>query len=170
MACKLSRKFDVTPAQVEGQVSIGDIVTLVGYGCTQPGGGGADGRKRTGNAEVTGFSSFDIVSRKGAALCFGDSGGPMFQRLFKPSEEPKKIIGVNSKGNIRDTNYNLRLGLEVVQNWLKDFEKAQNVQICGVSKECIKRKPLYCAEERQQFDFLDKRRRTLELELQKCGG
>jgi V8-like Glu-specific endopeptidase len=168
MLCKLDRAYDVKPASIFPSPQIGDVVTLVGYGCTQPGGGGSDGRNRVGNATVTAFSAFDIVSRQGAALCFGDSGGPMFQRLFDPRSEPKKIIGVNSKGNIRDTNWNLNLGLSIVQDFLKDFEKVHDVKLCGVSKECITQKPKYCADELQQIDHLQGIKNRFEKMLEQC--
>jgi hypothetical protein len=118
-------------ASIGGKASRGADITLFGYGCTQEGGGGGnDGKLRSGMSRIIGYSGYDMVSRKegGSALCFGDSGGPAFMG--------DKLIGVNSKGNIRDTNYNTRLDLKVSRDWIKMAAENAGVQVCGVTKSC----------------------------------
>jgi hypothetical protein len=118
-------------AEIGGKASRGADITLFGYGCTQEGGGGGnDGILRTGGSRIIGYSGYDMVSRKegGSALCFGDSGGPAFVG--------SKLVGINSKGNIRDTNYNTRLDLRVSKDWIKKVAQDRNVEVCGVTKSC----------------------------------
>lgn len=114
----------------------GSQIFLMGYGCTQPGGGGTDGELRGGLATVSGFSGFDVVSGDGAALCFGDSGGP---GMVDADAESPQIITVNSKGNIRDTNYTVNLAATESQDFLRTVASESNVVICGITpnaREC----------------------------------
>lgn len=121
-------------AKVSNKIpAIGDKFYLAGYGCIRPGGGGGnDGILRGGLATVTGFSGYDIVSGKRgeAALCFGDSGGPMY---VEKSTEAPEIIGVNSKGNIRDTNYNTNLASQASKQFFAKLIEQHSVEICGIN-------------------------------------
>lgn len=115
----------------------GQDVDIAGYGCTrQGGGGGNDGILRWGESKVTGFTGTDVVTswrRGGAALCFGDSGGPMFAD-GSPSGN-RTLIAVNSKGNIRDTNYNMRLDLDTSKEFLTDIANRFDVEIQGITTQ-----------------------------------
>ncbi len=125
----------VKPASVGGTAKTGLGITLLGYGCTDVGGKGKiDGILRYGETVVTSFSNFDMVSQKpnGAALCFGDSGGPAF--VFNRAEH--LLLGVNSKGNIEDTNYNTRTDLAESLNFLKTTASSNQIEICGINKNC----------------------------------
>lgn len=120
---------------IGGKAEKGKDIQIFGYGCINPGGGGGnDGILRTGLATITDFSNFDIVSQKpgGAALCFGDSGGPAY---IKDGTEWKQI-SVNSKGNIKDTNYTTRTDLQESTKFLEDVVAQYKVDICGVNKVC----------------------------------
>jgi hypothetical protein len=120
-------------ASVSGIASVGAKTYLAGFGCTQAGGGGADGKLRGGVVEITGFSGFDVVSggQDGSpALCFGDSGGPMFTE--KSNKKPK-LLGVNSKGNIRNTNYNARLDIKESRDFLTNMASKNSTVICGIN-------------------------------------
>lgn len=104
-------------------------VTLIGYGCINPGGtGGNDGVLRIGTAKITAGQGYDLaLDGNPSALCYGDSGGPVF---FEG-----KQIGVNSKGNIEDKSYTTRTTLPAAVDFLKAAEAKLGVKICGVS-EC----------------------------------
>jgi hypothetical protein len=118
---------------VGGIASVGAKNYLAGYGCTQAGGGGSDGKLRGGLVEITGFSGFDVVSggKDGSpALCFGDSGGPM---LVEKNNQKPKILGINSKGNIRNTNYNTRLDIKESRDFLSNVASVNSVVICGIN-------------------------------------
>ncbi len=115
---------------------VGDGLFLYGYGCINPGGGGGnDGILRTGKSEISSFSNWDFIAKKpgGAALCFGDSGGPGFLEV----DGKKWQIGVNSKGNISDTSYLTDLSKHDSLTFLKDFATKHSVEICGINKDCF---------------------------------
>jgi hypothetical protein len=124
---------------------VGDAVILSGYGCTNPGGGGGnDGILRYGDSEVSRYSgSWDVVTYLsgggGAALCFGDSGGPAWIELEKvgSGEKEFKTWGVNSKGNISDTSYIAHFGNQDSKDFFQAFVgKHSDTEICGFNKDC----------------------------------
>lgn len=126
----------VQPATIGGTATQNLGLILLGYGCVNPGGGGGnDGILRIGESTIVEFSGFDMVSRKagGAALCFGDSGGPAF---VVGQNGKKYLLGINSKGNIQDTNYNARLDHQESTKFLQNYTQQNNVKICGVNLEC----------------------------------
>jgi len=115
---------------------VGDEITLYGYGCINPGGGGGnDGILRVGKTEISSFANYDFITQRpgGVALCFGDSGGPGFVEV----DGKKWQIGVNSKGNISDTSYLTDLSKHESLTFFTDFAKKHNVEICGVTKDCF---------------------------------
>ncbi len=139
------------PVAVGSTVAVGDQVFLLGYGCTSPGGGGGnDGALRMGTSVVSAFSASDFVSNtaNGAALCFGDSGGPA---LAKEAGE-YRVVGINSKGNIKDTNYSSYLALPETRKFLVDVADTSGLEICGVSESCDG-KPAAPLFKKQVFTF-----------------
>lgn len=141
--CLLSRPVEgVKFASIGKTATPGEIATLIGYGCVrQGGGGGNDGILRVGEARITRYSGFDFVTQGNSALCFGDSGGPAYYRVQDPKNEHHYVIGVNSKGNIRDTSYLARTDTEASQEFFSDWARQKGVEICGVNKECAKPQP-----------------------------
>ena len=124
----------VNPYSIGGKAQLGEKLQIFGYGCTQsPGTGGNDGILRTGMATMTSYSRLDVVSTDGAALCFGDSGGPAF---VKTEDGTGKVLGINSKGNIKDTNYNTRTDLQVSKDFFERFARHFKTDICGVNVDC----------------------------------
>lgn len=154
--CKITKVVDVAYAQIPEEgfgLKRGDKIRIVGYGCTRPGGGGGnDGTLRVGDAEVTGFSGHDIVS-EGAGLCFGDSGGPAYQIMADNFTEVHIQVSVNSKGNIRDTNYTARTYNATAREWMMKWAKKENAQICGINKDCAGDNGR-CVEEKEDLKFL----------------
>ena len=144
--CKTDKSIDVKYAVItENEPAIDQTVTLIGYGCTRgrdseggPGGGN-DGILRVGKAKVSRSStdnSYHWYADRGAYLCFGDSGGPAFLEIKKPKDEIHYVAGVNSMGNIR--SYSLLTSVPRSMQFLKAYEMANNVEICGVSRNCGK--------------------------------
>lgn len=139
MVCKIKKPVTgIKFASVGGSARKGMKISLAGYGCISPnngGSGGNDGILRWGQTEIVGFSFWDMVlkSSGGAALCFGDSGGPAFLKLNNPATEPHTLLGVNSKGNIRNTSYDARLDTKDSQGFLGSWQMRNSVQICGMS-------------------------------------
>jgi len=126
------------------KVSKGMAVLLTGYGCTKPSGsGGNDGVFRTGEAVVTDMpykSDYDVTTKGGAALCYGDSGGAAYivENISGGTTDgsaKREIFGVNSRGDIRTYSYLPALGLTVMQNFASSFMAKHGVHICGLSKE-----------------------------------
>lgn len=130
-------EFEVVNTDPE-LVKVDDELTLTGYGCVNPGGGGGnDGIYRTGKAtvvQVPSGRSNDIVTRSGAALCYGDSGGP----AFHVNGQTRKQVGVNSRGNISTTSYLSSVGTQMAQNFFKSWSQDNETEICGLSEKAKK--------------------------------
>lgn len=138
--CKTDRPIYVRYASVSDHApKLEEIVTLTGFGCTQPqGGGGNDGILRTGEAPVTHVgtgSYYSFHTRGSAALCFGDSGGPAYKRISSLTDHI--IYGINSRGNIRDLSLMTAVYHPKSIKFMLDFESINSVSICGISADCL---------------------------------
>lgn len=132
--CHIDREVSgVTPREVvyERSARRNQKVQLFGYGCIKPGGGGGnDGILRTGHSNIVAGQGRDLVleSPGGAALCFGDSGGPVHTMEGRQ-------IAVNSKGNIKDRSWVSR-----TERWTANFYeawcKSTGASIAGVPGSC----------------------------------
>jgi len=133
---------------------IDDVVTLIGYGCTKPSGnGGNDGILRVGISTVTGFTDWDFITKKDAALCYGDSGGPAFRKIGNPKAEHHYVLGVNSKGDIKTTSYLSQLYSLASQGFIEGWSKSNAAKVCGVTERCdIPPAPKVCQEAWTQFE------------------
>jgi len=138
--------------QVERDARKNERLMLTGFGCTNPGGGGGgnDGSLRIGHALISSpyISGYDLVLKPlgndKSALCFGDSGGPVFRK-------DKKQIAVNSKGNILDTSYVTRTDHPDSESFMKDWAAKNNAKICGLNLECKDGTP---EEDRKPIQFV----------------
>lgn len=118
-------------------LAVGKEVLLTGYGCVNPGGGGGnDGTYRIGEANITSLhqGNQDIVTRGGAALCYGDSGGPAFFYL-DAAKKDRVQISVNSRGNIKDTSYLSSLSGGRFKSWAEGWRTQNGVKICGLDAD-----------------------------------
>jgi len=118
----------------ERAVEEGDLLMLTGYGCTVPGRGtgGNDGIYRIGEAKVLDVPagrSNDIVLASGAALCFGDSGGPGF-RIQKDGR--RRVVGVNSRGDIRVMSFLSATYTDQARSFFRSWAAKKGLQVCGV--------------------------------------
>lgn len=113
-------------------VKVGDELLLTGYGCVKEGGGGGnDGLYRIGSAKVTSVpyaSIYDYVTAGAVALCFGDSGGPVFKVEGNGS---RSIVALNSRGNIKDTSYLVSVANKEFEAFLLQWSKANSAKVCG---------------------------------------
>lgn len=131
----VDEELPVTPVSVGGKAKVGLGLTLLGYGCTHVGGGGGnDGTLRMGETVVTKLLDLDMTSKQpgGSALCSGDSGGPTYVDVDGETYQ----IGVHSRGNLKDTNIDLRTDLPDSVDFLTQVAQQENVDICGVTKQC----------------------------------
>lgn len=107
-------------------------VDLIGYGCTKPdGSGGNDGLLRAGKSVITDpANDYDLELKEpgGAALCYGDSGGPVFYK--------GKQIAVNSKGNIKDVSWVTRLTNPDPKAFLLKWASDNGASVCGLNVGC----------------------------------
>jgi len=133
----VTQEVNVKPYNIGGTATVGMDIHLLGYGCKQiQGGDTPDGKLREGRNRITQFSGFFMISGPtpgGAALCFGDSGGPAFDITNMNSP---KLLGINSMGNIQDTNYNTRLDSQDSKDFIKNWAQTNNAEVCGVTKNC----------------------------------
>jgi hypothetical protein len=140
--CKLNTKVSGVPFEWVNTdadlVKVGDEVLLTGYGCIRPGGGGGnDGIYRIGTSIVQRLPApnnrnWDYVTSSGGALCFGDSGGPAFYYI---SDDKRKVVSVNSKGDIQRTSYLTSTTTKDSANFIKEWSDANKVKICGVHED-----------------------------------
>lgn len=124
-----------TPMSVGGSASYDDTLLLMGYGCTKKGGGPSDGVLRYGTTSIIDVDAVFFTSHSSdqqAALCFGDSGGPAFVK----AGNQLVLVGINSRGNIKNVNINTRLDTPESQDFLKEAAQVLKMDICGVTKAC----------------------------------
>jgi hypothetical protein len=121
-------------------VTVGRSVLLLGFGCTVPGGDVSSvlqiGSSTIKSVSKVGASSdpaktmeeYTIVAGD-AAVCQGDSGGAAY---IGTPDGPRKIIGVNSRGNISTTSYLTNVSdshiLAFLQSW-------KDTPICGIHSD-----------------------------------
>jgi hypothetical protein len=122
-----------------------DAVTLWGYGCTKKDGtGGNDGVLRTGSNSIFMIKpTFSRLSKEGAWLCMGDSGGPVMK--------DGAVIAVNSKAippmvldetkippvkELPGIMYVAQLHSEGVKKFFADFALKNSSEICGLNSDC----------------------------------
>lgn len=111
-------------------VSVGDELTILGYGGTIPGSGagGNDGILRMGVNKVTGRSGFDIVTKGNQSCAYGDSGG---SNMYD-----NQLVALTSKGDIRSVCYVSELAREETIEFMEDWAQSNDVTICGISSGC----------------------------------
>jgi hypothetical protein len=123
-------------------VKVGDELQLTGYGCVRPGGGGGnDGVFRIGKAKVTrvakpAIRDYDIVTKGGAALCYGDSGGAAY--VCKDASCSQRVIaGVNSRGDIRTYSYLPAYATDAFRDWAVGWAKRKGEKPCGIDPAAV---------------------------------
>lgn len=134
--CKVDQKLMIKPAYISKEgPKVGEEVQLSGYGCiASPGNGGNDGILRMGKAKVTQLpkgTDHWFYTKGSVALCYGDSGGPS----LLVDDKKHLLIGVNSRGNIKDLSLFTALYTKESLKFIKDFAKSERVEICGITKK-----------------------------------
>jgi hypothetical protein len=122
---------------VSEQLSLNDDLVLSGYGCTNEGGGGGnDGIFRVGKAPIKKLpqgTDYDTITKGTSALCYGDSGGAAYK---EHADGMRFLVGVNSRGNIKDTSYFSSVFTGAFFEWASAWAKAHvDTRICGVHSD-----------------------------------
>lgn len=123
------KRFERVIENIE-DVNVGSEITLLGFGCRRYGGGGSTGELFFGLAEVNRLSRGYLVTKGGAAVCFGDSGGGAF-RVFSPLR--RGIIGVNSRGDLLTRSFITPFSNSHIVKFLKDYVSQYSLKICGIN-------------------------------------
>ena len=121
-------------AEIGAGLRHGSALLLAGYGCTRR--GGPSGSLHLGRTRVIGMDDDHVLSfePKGGVLCQGDSGGPAFMK----TNGRNVVVAVNSAGDIKDINVNVRLDSATSRGFLKAVAAKFKVAICGISKTCAR--------------------------------
>jgi hypothetical protein len=123
----------------QNYVKVGDSVLLTGFGCIRSNGtGGNDGKFRIGEAVINRVpdprrSSNDYVTTAPIALCFGDSGGP----AYKVVGNARKIISINSRGDIKTTSYLSSVSRKEAIDFFKAWMNETGEKICGLHSGAV---------------------------------
>jgi len=113
----------------------GTEVTFFGYGCAKVGGGAEEGQEpygtlRKGLSKIASILSYDYRMSTGSAVCFGDSGGPLY------NVQTNEVIGVASTGNIKTTSNYAKLSLATAKKFLQQKAEEFKIEICGLNAVC----------------------------------
>jgi Trypsin len=106
-------------------------VRLIGYGCRRELGGGPDGELWDGQAlrDSNSLGPNDaIVLSRGAAACFGDSGGGSY---IETNATRRVIVGVVSRSNLTDTTYVARIGVDKDTGFFNEITHKHGASVCG---------------------------------------
>lgn len=118
-------------------LKVGDEILLSGYGCIRAGGGGGnDGTYRIGESRIATLprgTSNDIVTNTGAALCFGDSGGPAF--WINKSTGARRVISTNSRGDISRESFLSATHTEEGRRFFSAWAELTGKKICGLHND-----------------------------------
>ena len=127
-------KFEVVSTAEEAACVNGRMYLWTGYGC-QRWGGSIDGKFRVGQVATTSCPSgtnYDTITRGSVALCSGDSGGGGYTIL---ANGDRRVVGVNSRSNTRDTSYVSSTYVSSFRSWAKSWGDSNSAKICGVHSD-----------------------------------
>lgn len=119
------------PLNIGKGVAAHEKLLILGHGCTQSGGSGGLSGLYMGEATLKKDTGFEFIT-SGAAVCYGDSGGPALAKV----DGQYHVLGIHSKGNIKDTNYHTNLGSPASQRFLLDEASKSGISICGINAQC----------------------------------
>lgn len=121
----------VDPMSVGGEGKANDDVTMLGFGCTKLG-QPTDGKLRSGNSKISEVNGVNLITKSGAGVCFGDSGGP----VYKVGDPKKQILGVSARGDAQGNSYITRTDASEARAFLESIVNTKSVKICGIKSEC----------------------------------
>jgi hypothetical protein len=113
--------------------ALNDEILLIGFGCNRKGGKNREfGMLFEGNATVDKLpTEHDLYVRtKGAAVCFGDSGGGAYIQ----TKSGRRLFAVNSRGDISTYSWLSSTAGKSFVNWATKWAKANKAPICGLDE------------------------------------
>ena len=111
------------------ELKAGLSITILGYGC-EDGVNRVFGTLRQGQTQIFAFEPPYLLFYGQPALCYGDSGGP----VFLTGQSSNYIIGVHSRGNISDRSLSVQLGTPLAKAFLQEL--AADHDLCGINRDC----------------------------------
>jgi hypothetical protein len=123
-------RVDTDPARV----AVGATATLLGYGCIREGGiDRSFGTLYQGTAPIASVhvDDFYTVTRGGAAVCFGDSGGAAY---LPPGSAggTRTLFAVNSRGDISRWSWLSTTSHTRFVGWARTWSAGHAAAICGL--------------------------------------
>ncbi len=136
--CLADTKLTFTPYEYVAVdprvVAKGGKIRLLGFGCLQE-----NGKDRSygvlyhGSADIEQIPEDDLytVTKGGAAVCYGDSGGGAFVENVGPLNK-RLLVGVNSRGDINTWSWLSTAPTPQFLAWATTWAKEHTVSICGL--------------------------------------
>jgi hypothetical protein len=122
----------ITEGDIEGAQAMrigaspkhGEPILLAGFGCTVKG-GKPGGTLYAGLSRIVGMDQEHLLSaaKGGSVLCEGDSGGPALAR----ENGQLRVVAVNSLGNLKNLNVNVRLDSKASLEFLREASRAHEL-------------------------------------------
>ena len=132
VSINLKSIYEVVNTNVK-TTNVGASVKLLGYGCRAPNGDDKTfGTLFEGDATVIAADKSDyIVTAKGAAVCFGDSGGGAYVAIDKRGIK-RQLVAVNSQGDLNEYSWLSVTASGLFRNWAKKWAGDKSAEICGL--------------------------------------
>jgi hypothetical protein len=120
-------------------------VHLLGFGCTEPGGGdGSFGVLYEGDPNIgavpTPPKDYYTATVGSTALCRGDSGGGAYQ-FTNAAKTRRVLVGINSRGNLSTASLLSTTYLPGFVSWAREWASGKNVKICGIDPDATGCRP-----------------------------
>jgi hypothetical protein len=113
----------------------GERVSLLGYGCQIAGGVDKSfGALFEGSAIVANIAPNGLVQTKGAALCYGDSGGGAFIWMNQ-DKTIRHIFATNAVGDVSQNSWLAPVAAQKFRTFANQWAAARATKICGIDSD-----------------------------------
>lgn len=117
-------------------ISVNSQILLLGYGCTTNVGQRDFGNLYHGFAQArrADHGRMYFLTKGGAAVCFGDSGGGAYWVESPDNVAGRRLlVAINSRGDISTNSWLSKTWAEDFLVWARQWSAERSVSICGVS-------------------------------------
>lgn len=179
---KLQRMASLKPQDMK----VGDTIIMQGYGA-----GSSGSRTNIGKTRIVRSDDVEYTTDDSVKLGGGDSGGALLKDTNDLVNGPFYIVGINSRASVGGKqSYFNRVNLDRSQEFFKDVADDENVEICGINKDCYQEdpgpgptptptptppgpidppKPTHCKEEISFVDMFSKKLDFFKNKLAECS-